>query len=173
MGVVAVKNTRGSTAGKIGTHLRIRRKISDEYAGAFLFGYYVGADDSVSIYPQYRGFCRGGCPHPPGKTDCKFVNFRRIRDVEWFEVDPQEQSRIRSAPCAADGCAHRRNNSMAQRVQKSQRTTYAGFLCWHYLFSRPVTRQVSSAELSLTSVFGMGTGGPSIQSTPTIQFDVP
>ena len=41
-------------------------------------------------------------------------------------------------------------------------------LCWHYLFSRPVTRQVFSANMSLTSVFGMGTGGPSCQSTPTI-----
>ena len=40
-------------------------------------------------------------------------------------------------------------------------------LCWHYLFSRPVTRQVSSTNTSLTSVFGMGTGGPSCQSTPT------
>ena len=43
------------------------------------------------------------------------------------------------------------------------------FQCWRYLFSRPVTRQVSSAEVSLTSVFGMGTGGPSPQSTPTMQ----
>ena len=41
-------------------------------------------------------------------------------------------------------------------------------LCWRYLFSRPVTRQVSSAQVSLTSVFGMGTGGPSPQSTPTL-----
>ena len=31
---------------------------------------------------------------------------------------------------------------------------------WRYLFSRSVTRQVFSAEMSLTSVFGMGTGGP-------------
>ena len=38
------------------------------------------------------------------------------------------------------------------------------------LFSRAVTSQVSSAPASLTSVFGMGTGGPSRQSTPTIQF---
>ena len=35
------------------------------------------------------------------------------------------------------------------------------------LFSRAVTSQVSSAPASLTSVFGMGTGGPSPQSTPT------
>ena len=39
--------------------------------------------------------------------------------------------------------------------------------CWHYLSSRAVTRQVLSALVSLTSVFGMGTGGPSQQSTPT------
>ena len=38
------------------------------------------------------------------------------------------------------------------------------------LFSRAVTSQVSSAPLSLTSVFGMGTGGPSASSTPTILF---
>ena len=41
-------------------------------------------------------------------------------------------------------------------------------LCWHYLSSRAVTRQVLSALVSLTSVFGMGTGVPSPQSTPTI-----
>ena len=39
--------------------------------------------------------------------------------------------------------------------------------CWRYLFSRFVSKQVSSAQVSLTSVFGMGTGGPSPQSTPT------
>ena len=37
------------------------------------------------------------------------------------------------------------------------------------LSSRAVTSQVFSAPLSLTSVFGMGTGGPSHQSAPTIQ----
>ena len=42
-------------------------------------------------------------------------------------------------------------------------------LCWRYLSSRPVTRQVLSAKVCLTSVFGMGTGGPTPQSTPTIQ----
>ena len=36
------------------------------------------------------------------------------------------------------------------------------------LFFRAVTSQVFSAPLSLTSVFGMGTGGPSASSTPTI-----
>ena len=37
------------------------------------------------------------------------------------------------------------------------------------LFSRAVASQVSSAPLSLTSVFGMGTGGPSVSSTPTCE----
>ena len=36
-----------------------------------------------------------------------------------------------------------------------------------FLFFRAVASQVSSALLSLTSVFGMGTGGPSASSTPT------
>ena len=44
----------------------------------------------------------------------------------------------------------------------------AVFVCWHYLSSRQVTLQVLSAQMSLTSVFGMGTGGPSSQSIPTI-----
>ena len=38
---------------------------------------------------------------------------------------------------------------------------FCGGLCSRYLSSRAVTRQVLSAYMSLTSVFGMGTGGPS------------
>ena len=38
-----------------------------------------------------------------------------------------------------------------------------------YLSSRAASSQVSSAPMSLTSVFGMGTGGTSSQSTPTIE----
>ena len=38
------------------------------------------------------------------------------------------------------------------------------------LFSREVALQVFSARLSLTTVFGMGTGGPSPLSAPTISF---
>ena len=40
-------------------------------------------------------------------------------------------------------------------------------LCWHHLSSRQITLQLLSAQMSLTSVFGMGTGGPSSQSIPT------
>ena len=53
-------------------------------------------------------------------------------------------------------------------VSKNKTSTRKdGGLCWHYLSSRAVTRQVLSAHMSLTSVFGMGTGGPSSQSIPT------
>ena len=41
-------------------------------------------------------------------------------------------------------------------------------MCWHYLSSQAASRQVLSAQRSLTTVFGMGTGGPFLQSTPTI-----
>ena len=37
------------------------------------------------------------------------------------------------------------------------------------LFSRSASRQVSSAQMSLTSVFGMGTGGTSSPLAPAIQ----
>ncbi len=39
-----------------------------------------------------------------------------------------------------------------------------------FLSSQAAARQVFSALVSLTSVFGMGTGGPSPQSTPTVHF---
>ena len=39
-----------------------------------------------------------------------------------------------------------------------------------YLSSQAAARQVFSAQVSLTSVFGMGTGGPSPLKTPTIGF---
>ena len=45
-------------------------------------------------------------------------------------------------------------------TQKSDdRLTVA--LCWRYLSSQAVASQVLSTEMSLTTVFGMGTGGPS------------
>ena len=37
-----------------------------------------------------------------------------------------------------------------------------------FLFSHPVARALSSALQGLTSVFGMGTGGPPASSTPTV-----
>ena len=58
--------------------------------------------------------------------------------------------------------------AMPRHMKKPPRESEAVFLCWHYLSSRQVTLQVLSAQTSLTSVFGMGTGGPSSQSIPTM-----
>ena len=41
-----------------------------------------------------------------------------------------------------------------------------------YLSFRAVTSQVLSARVSLTSVFGMGTGGPSPLTTPTTIYNI-
>ena len=64
----------------------------------------------------------------------------------------------------------RRLKRMVKCVQKGKPTEESRWACrcWRYLFSRPVARQLSSAVMSITSVFGMGTGGPSCQSTPTL-----
>ena len=51
-------------------------------------------------------------------------------------------------------------------IKKDLRKTQVSYV-GIYLFSRAASRQVSSAQASLTSVFGMGTGGPSPQLTPT------
>ena len=57
----------------------------------------------------------------------------------------------------------------ASLTQKKPRRLARLFcLCWHCLSSRQVTLQVLSAQMSLTSVFGMGTGRPSSQSIPTM-----
>ena len=47
---------------------------------------------------------------------------------------------------------------------KKRDTQYCVSRCWRYLFSRAVASQVLSAGTSLTTVFGMGTGGPSAKS---------
>ncbi len=64
------------------------------------------------------------------------------------------------------------NQSASPTRQKENLHISVEVLCWHYLFSQPVARQLSSAQMSLTSVFGMGTGGPSSQSIPTSSMQV-
>ena len=60
---------------------------------------------------------------------------------------------------------------LARRRRKKTTCSHRWFFrVGENLFFRAVSSQVSSAPASLTSVFGMGTGGPSRQSTPTIQF---
>ena len=60
----------------------------------------------------------------------------------------------------------RRVNKKAE-IKKSEPILSDGLCVGVDLFSRLVAKQVSSALVSLTSVFGMGTGGPSPLETPT------
>ncbi len=55
---------------------------------------------------------------------------------------------------------HKRDFTQQNRQKNDPDSKELGS-CWRYLFYRAVTSQVSSAEMSLTTVFGMGTGGPS------------
>ena len=56
-----------------------------------------------------------------------------------------------------------------KRKQKRLRISSEAFFVQvgDYLFSRAVSSELSSAQVSLTSVFGMGTGGTSPSLTPT------
>ena len=51
---------------------------------------------------------------------------------------------------------------------KKPQSCDCGFSVGIDLSSRAASSQVLSAQVSLTSVFGMGTGGPSPLKTPTI-----
>ena len=71
-----------------------------------------------------------------------------------FPGRPRYCHAVRNSP--VDCCRHKKHPDIS-----------VGVLCSRYLSSQAVARQVLSAQMSLTSVFGMGTGGPSPQSTPT------
>ena len=52
-------------------------------------------------------------------------------------------------------------NAESDRRQKEKRRSKDRRSCWRYLSFQAVASQVLSTEMSLTTVFGMGTGGPS------------
>ena len=59
-------------------------------------------------------------------------------------------------------------NIGTKRKEPTQMCWFFSFSAGEDLFSRAVTRQVSSTLMSLTTVFGMGTGGSSSPLAPTI-----
>ncbi len=61
-------------------------------------------------------------------------------------------------------------NSSRTKKEREESFRFPLFCVGVYLSFRAVTSQVLSARVSLTSVFGMGTGGPSPLATPTIEF---
>ena len=81
---------------------------------------------------------------------------------------PPRTDSWRSTPGEASG--NERPATCPPQAQKNHLLAQVVFCVGENLFFRTVSSQVSSAPASLTSVFGMGTGGPSRQSTPTIQF---
>ena len=86
-------------------------------------------------------------------------------------AQPPQPSRTdswRFTPSKASG--NERPATCPPQAQKNHLLAQVVFCVGENLFFRAVSSQVSSAPASLTSVFGMGTGGPSRQSTPTIQF---
>ncbi len=76
------------------------------------------------------------------------------------------KSRNSVSPKILSGTAN--GNKWTHTLQKRVRISPDSLVCPHYLSSRAVTRQVLLAQTSLTSVFGMGTGGPSLQSIRTL-----
>ena len=80
------------------------------------------------------------------------------RTDSWRFIPNEASGNERSANCL--WCNHKKTTCLHRWF----------FRVGENLFFRAVSSQVSSAPASLTSVFGMGTGGPSRQSTPTIQF---
>ena len=85
-----------------------------------------------------------------------------------FEIMNREYAKTDGTPHRAFPTVYYpRCNDNAAAYEKTASRKRSGFLCWLYLSSRQVTLQVLSARTSLTSVFGMGTGGPSSQSKPT------
>ena len=77
---------------------------------------------------------------------------------------PEGRMLLRGRTSMAHGLDYRDGLDMKKPVPLVRRTGSVGL--WAYinsgsdLFSRAVAHQVSSALESLTSVFGMGTGGP-------------
>ena len=72
------------------------------------------------------------------------------------------------APKAADTTKARDPSQGLQAKKNALRFLSERFIqVGDYLFSRAVSSELSSAQVSLTSVFGMGTGGTSPSSTPT------
>ena len=131
---------------------------SDVAISQYYVGYHESSGENVTAFPRL---------HPKG-TSSRFALRapRPLRGLamtrpEAFRILHFSVFRIHSFPCPTPTA-----NSPARRKKSSDLSI--GASCWRYLSSRAVTRKVLSAQMSLTSVFGMETGVPSPQSTPTI-----
>ena len=105
------------------------------------------ARPQAAVYPRrrFRLPCSGAKSIPPA-MQCARLPFRR-----------QQAS---SHPLTCHGMVPQASRTHFSGITKP-RDFRRGVSCWRYLSSQAVSSQVLSAEASLTSVFGMGTGGPS------------
>ena len=110
-------------------------------------------------------FCLCDIPYLPGQAkDCPAgitVRWTVIVRKNLLLLQEASYVGIPYLPGQANVLSCRNNRPLDGYRQKKPPAIAGGFLCWHYLSSRAVARQVLSAYMSLTSVFGMGTGGPS------------
>ena len=94
---------------------------------------------------------------------------------KWYQIYITihfNDSRIAKCPnCGRKGFCKRKDQChlFCQHIskRKTRFSSCLSFCVGTVLSSRAAARQVFSAQVSLTSVFGMGTGGPSPQSAPT------
>ena len=81
--------------------------------------------------------------------------------IHFCELHCTLSPKVTDIPFGRTTYIHIRPSIIDIEPEKKKPDDFSSGLCWRYLSFRPVSRQVLSAEMSLTSVFGMGTGGPS------------
>ena len=127
-----------------------------------------GRKPPASLGPRRGPPSQPGCRDSAPKQACARLARRRGENL----LLPSGSGAGRPAsPAVETPRPNRRVRVLPAAGEKKQPPYWAtAFSVGENLFFRAVTSQVSSAPASLTSVFGMGTGGPSRQSTPTILF---
>ena len=103
------------------------------------------ARPQAAVYPRRRFLPCSGTKHP-ARYAVRHLPFRRKQGA--------------SHPLTCHGMVPQASRTHFSGITKP-RDFRRGALCRRYLSSQAVSSQVLSAEASLTSVFGMGTGGPS------------
>ena len=98
-------------------------------------------------------------PHRAARPQAAVYPRRRFPVMQCAHL-PFRRKQGASHPLTCHGMVPQASRTHFSGITKP-RDFRRGVSCWRYLSSQAVSSQVLSAEASLTSVFGMGTGGPS------------
>ena len=98
-------------------------------------------------------------PHRAARPQAAVYPRRRFPVMQCAHL-PFRRQQASSHPLTCHGMVPQASRTHFSGITKP-RDFRRGVPCWRYLSSQAVSSQVLSAEASLTSVFGMGTGGPS------------